>query len=88
MNKMEQGMLDIALPQLGAAMAKGGQGFANAGTMSSIRDRVAEMSPSEQERFFNMVSSGNLQHIFVTYCVSSKENEVQKCVQGVGSLDP
>jgi len=61
MNKMEQGMLDIALPQLGAAMAKSGQGFANANTMSSIRDRVAEMSPSEQERFFNMVSSGNLE---------------------------
>ena len=60
-NKMEQGMLDIALPQLGAAMAKSGQGFANADTMGSIRDRVAEMSTSDQERFFNMVSSGNLQ---------------------------
>ncbi len=59
-NKMEQGMLDIALPQFGAAMAKGGLGFKNADTMNLIRDRVSEMSATDQERFFNMASSGDL----------------------------
>lgn len=58
---MEKDVIKTMTPQLGAMMAKTGKGFSDATTMATIQERLAGMGVNEQERFFDMVSNGDLE---------------------------